>query len=125
MKAAVPLAFVSLLVIGACATTEEYQYLGRLLVKNDQGHVVGHTDRLRDSSGESFEQTTYYTPRYDAKGEIVGYEEPAMRGVALRDVNGKRTGMRFSDLRSRGTNPSNEGVTVIVAPAGAAAAGGR
>ena len=35
-------------------------------------------------------------------------------GVVLRDVNGRRVGVRYNDLRSKGTNPNNDGVTVII-----------
>jgi hypothetical protein len=87
-------------------------------LKNEQGHVVGQKEMLRDSSsGEQFEQSTYFTPRLDEKGSIVGYEEPLPPGYVVRDLQGRRVGVRYSDLRSRGTNPRSDGVTVIVNPA--------
>jgi len=34
----------------------------------------------------------------------------------LRNVDGRRIGIRYSDLRSRGTNPGGEGLSIIVNP---------
>jgi len=103
--------------LGACETVE-YRIVGTQMIKNDRGHVIGHTDVLRDvKTGEEFEYVTNYVPRLDAKGEIVGYEEPEPpRGTILRGLDGRRVGVRYSDLRSRGTNPGSRGVTVIVKP---------
>src|ERR1041384_5684906 len=96
--------------LAACATTE-YRCLSTEPLKNEDGHVVGHKERLRQvKTGEEFEQVIEYTPRRDEKGTIVGYEEPVREGTMLRDVNGRRVGVRYNDLRSRGTNPGNEGV---------------
>ena len=115
----------SILVLGllaaACSTAPvEYKYVGpgRELIKNADGHVVGQKEMLRDAdTGEQFEHVTYFTPRRDANGKIVGYEEPLPPGVVVRDLQGRRVGVRYSDLRSRGTNPRSDGVTVIVNPA--------
>jgi len=102
--------------LAACATTE-YRFLSTEPLKNEDGHVVGHKERLRDvKTGEEFEQVIEYTPRRDEKGTIVGYEEPVREGTMLRDVNGRRVGVRYNDLRSRGTNPGNEGVQIQVKP---------
>ena len=100
----------------ACATTE-YRIMSTDPLKNESGHVVGHKERLRDvKTGEEFEQIIEYTPRRDDKGVIVGYEEPVREGTMLRDLNGRRVGVRYNDLRSRGTNPGNEGVQIQVKP---------
>ncbi len=115
----------SILVLGllaaACSTAPvEYKYVGpgRELIKNADGHVVGQKEMLRDAdTGEQFEHVTYFTPRKDASGKVIGYEEPLPPGVVVRDLQGKRIGVRYSDLRSRGTNPRSDGVTVIVNPA--------
>jgi len=102
--------------LGACETVE-YSIVGTQPIKNDQGHVVGHTDRLRDvRTGEELEEVTMYVPRLDQSGAIVGYEEPVMRGTLLRGLDGRRIGVRYGDLRSRAFNPGSEGVTVIVSP---------
>jgi len=106
-----------LLILSAgCATPVEYRYArgGPELIKNDQGHVVGQKEMLRDATtGEMYENIVYFTPRKDENGKIVGYEEPQAPGVVLRDLSGRRVGVRYSDLRSKGTNNA-EGVTVII-----------
>jgi hypothetical protein len=108
------LAFSCLL--AACETVE-YRIVGTQMIKNDQGHIVGHKDMLRDvRTGEEVEEVTMYVPRLDKSGAIVGYEEPVVRGTVLRGLDGRRIGVRYSDLRSRGSNPGGEGVTVIVSP---------
>ena len=65
-------------------------------LKNEKGHVVGHKERLRDArTGEEFEEVTHYAPLYDAKGDIIGYQEAA-RGVAvIRGLDGRRIGARY------------------------------
>jgi hypothetical protein len=112
-------AIVCLAFVASACSTVEYQYVGgRQSLKNEQGHVVGQKEMLRDAStGEQFEQITYFTPRRDAKGDVVGYEEPLPPGVVVRDLQGRRVGVRYTDLRSRGTNVRSDGVTVIVKPA--------
>ncbi len=120
MKPTTLTAVLALSLLAPACTTVEYKYVGagRELLKNEQGHVVGQKELLRDAStGEQFEQVTYFTPRRDEKGNIIGYEEPLPPGVVLRSLDGRRVGVRYSDLRSRGTNPRNDGVTVIVNPA--------
>jgi hypothetical protein len=110
---------LSVAFLASACSTVEYHYVGaRQLLKNEQGHVVGQKEVLRDpQTGEQFEQLTYFTPRRDEKGAIVGYEEPLPPGVVVRDLQGRRVGVRYTDLRSRGTNPGSSGVTVIVNPA--------
>ena len=108
----------ALLLAGACSSLQEYRYVGeRQMLKNDQGHIIGQKETLRDpTTGEQFEQVTYFTPRRDENGGIVGYEEPLPPGYVVRDLQGRRVGVRYTDLRSRGTNPGSGGVTVIVNP---------
>jgi len=105
------------LLAAACAKPVEYQYVGTEILRNDQGHVVGHKELLVDASdGQEIEQVTHYSPRYDAKGEIIGYEEAVRGGALIRSVDGKRLGIRYTDLRSRGTNRGNEGISITVQP---------
>ncbi len=116
-KTSLPLLFLAASLTAACGTSKEYRYAkgGPEQIKNEQGHVVGIKEMLRDpSTGEMYENIVYFTPRRDESGKIIGYEEPLAPGVVLRDLNGRRVGVRYSDLRSRGTNPNNEGVTVII-----------
>ena len=103
--------------VSACAAPVEYRYTGeRQTLKNAEGHVIGQKEMLLDpTTGDKFEQITYYTPRRDEKGTIIGYEEPLPPGYVVRDLKGRRVGVRYSDLRSRGSNPGG-GVTVIVKP---------
>lgn len=116
------LALPSILALGllaaACTSAPvEYKYVGpgRELIKNDAGHVIGQKEMLRDAeSGDQYEHVTYFTPRRDAGGKVVGYEEPLPPGVVVRDLQGRRVGVRYNDLRSRGTNPRSDGVTVII-----------
>ena len=114
-KALLPLIFLT----AACASRPvEYRYArgaGPDLIKNEEGHVVGQKEMLRDATtGEMYENIVYFTPRKDENGKIIGYEEPMAPGTVLRDLNGRRVGVRYSDLRSRGTNQNNEGITVII-----------
>jgi hypothetical protein len=116
MKTTTAILALSLLA-AACTRAVEYRYQGsgQELLKNDQGHVIGQREMLRDpTTGEQFEHVTYFTPRRDPNGNIVAYEEPQPPGVVVRDLQGRRVGVRYSDLRSRGTNPRSDGVTVIV-----------
>ena len=117
MKLTKLIAVLALGCLLAACETFEYRIISTQAIKNDQGHVVGHKDMLRDvRSGEEVEEVTMYLPRLDKSGAIVGYEEPVMRGTVLRGLDGRRVGLRYSDLRSRASNPGGEGVTVIVSP---------
>ncbi len=97
-------------------TSIEYGYVGVQPIENNLGHIIGHKEMLRDArTGEEVERITYYTPRIDANGNVIGYEEQADSGTILRDVNGRRVGLRYNDLRSRDVNPRGD-VTITVAP---------
>ena len=112
-KTLLPVLFLA----AACAGPVEYRYTrgGPELIKNEQGHVVGQKEMLRDATtGEQYENIVYFTPRKDDSGNIIGYEEPVSPGVVVRDLQGRRIGVRYNDLRSQGTNPGNDGVTVII-----------
>jgi len=102
------------LVAVGCAEVE-YRYIATESVKNGDGHVIGHKDLLRDAkTGEPVEQVTHYIPVLNEKGDIVAYEELVRGGSVIRALDGRRIGARYTDLRSRGTNPGNEGVTVTI-----------
>ena len=103
--------------LAACAPTVEYQYIGTEIMRNDQGHVVGHKDLLVDArNGEEIEQPVHYTPLLDASGNVIGYQQPVAGGMLIRSVDGRRIGARYTDLRSRGSNRGNDGVMITVQP---------
>ena len=107
---------IAFLLVAGCATID-YHYLASQPITNDKGHVVGQKELLSDArTGELVERVTLFQPRLDGRGNAVGYEEPMPSGTVLRGLDGKRVGVRYTDLRSRGTNPQAEPVTVIVAP---------
>ena len=64
-------------------------------------------------------QIALFTPVRSESGEVIGYEEQAKDGAIIRDLNGRSIGGRFSDLRSRGTNAKNKGLTIVFRPADA------
>ena len=101
--------------IGGCTTLTDFGVSVRKeSLKNDQGHVIGYKDMLRnEKTGEVLAQVLLYTPVRSESGEIVGYEEQARDGAIIRDINGRSIGGRFSDLRSRGTNSKNKGLTIV------------
>jgi hypothetical protein len=95
----------------------EGQAVAREDLKNAQGHVVGYKEVMRDkATGERITQIALFVPRLDERGRIVGYEERVRGGSVLHDLHGKKIGGRFVDLRSRGTNPNNRGVMIVVLP---------
>ena len=102
------------LAAGGCSVIET-KSVAREDLKNAQGHVVGYKDMMRDSrTGEELAQIALFVPRIGERGEIVGYEERVRGGSVLHDLNGKRIGGRWDDLRGRGTNPQSKGLLIVV-----------
>jgi len=102
------------LLAGGCSSVE-FKQLGTEPLRNAQGHVIGQKDTLCDCrSGEKLARIALYIPRLDEHGTIVGYEELIKGGSVLRDLNGRRFGTRWVDLRSRLSNPGNKGLTILV-----------
>jgi hypothetical protein len=103
------------LAAGGCSVLDSTS-VARADLKNAQGHVIGYKDMMRDTrTGEELAQIALFVPRVSARGEIIGYEERMRGGVAvLRDVNGKRIGGRYMDVRSRASNPQGGGLTIVV-----------
>ena len=96
----------------------EYKPLGKETLKNSQGHVIGYRERLCDcAAGEELDRVILFTPKYGERGTLVAYEERIKGGVVLWDLKGKRIGSRYVDLRSRGTNARNSGLTIVFRPA--------
>jgi hypothetical protein len=107
--------------LGGCSTLADFGPvsksgpLARKAVKNDQGHVIGFKQMLRNSeTGEVVAQVNLFTPIVGESGSIVGYEEPSRGGAIIRDLAGHSIGGRFADLRSRSTNSNSKGFTLIV-----------
>jgi hypothetical protein len=101
--------------IGGCTTMSDLSTSVRKeSLRNDQGHVIGYKDMLRNErTGEILAQVSLYTPMLGENGEIVGYEERTRGGAVILDLNGRRIGNRFSDLRSR------KSLTIVFRPADA------
>jgi hypothetical protein len=105
------------LAAGGCSVveTKSAAAVGREDLKNAQGHVVGYKDVMRNGeTGEEIAQIALFVPRVGERGEIIGYEERVRGGSVLRDVNGKRIGGRWLDVRSRASNPQSRGLTIVV-----------
>ena len=101
--------------IGGCTTMTDFGTSVRKdTLKNDQGHVIGYKNMLRNEhTGEVLAQVQLYTPMLSERGEIVGYEEQTRGGAIIRDVDGRAIGSKFADLRSR------KSVTIVFRPADA------
>jgi hypothetical protein len=103
-----------ILALGGCSALETKPF-AREDLRNAQGHVIGYKDLMRDErTGEELAQLTLFVPRLGERGELVGYEERVRGGTVLRDLNGKRIGARWLDVRSRGSNPQNKGLLIVV-----------
>ena len=105
------------LALGGCATLD--QEIGsagaRQALRNEQGHVVGYKELLRNKkTGEVFAQAHQFAPIRNDAGDIIAYEESSRGGAIVRDLNGRAIGNRFVDLRSRDTNMRSRGVTIII-----------
>jgi hypothetical protein len=102
------------LLAGGCSVMQTTP-VAREELRNAQGHVVGTKEIMRDArTGEELAQIALFVPRINKQGEIVGYEERVRGGTVLRDLNGKRIGSRWVDVRSRGSNPQSSGLLIVV-----------
>jgi hypothetical protein len=103
------------LAIGGCSTLTEFGSVRKESVRNEQGHVIGYKELLRNQqTGEVVAQVALFTPVRDGNGELVGYEEQTRDGSAIiRGFDGRSIGSRWSDLRSRNTNARSKGITMI------------
>lgn len=90
------------LAASGCTTLTDYGSVRKEAVRNEQGHVIGHKELLRnEQTGEVIAQISMYTAMVDSAGVLIGYEEQAKGGSIIRDLQGRSIGGRFSDLRSR------------------------
>jgi hypothetical protein len=103
------------LAAGGCSTLDSQQFGGKQMLKNSQGHVIGYKERL-NADGEEMDRVTLFTPRLSERGNVIAYEERIKGGVVLWDLNGKRIGSRYVDLRSRGSNAGSSGLTIVFMP---------
>ena len=105
------------LAAGGCSTLDYKSVSGKETLKNAQGHVIGYKERVCDcQAGEELDRVVLFTPRFSETGRVVAYEERMKGGVILWDTRGKRIGSRYVDLRSRGTNAHNGGLTIVFVP---------
>ena len=111
---------IAAFVAGGCTTLTDYGSVRKDALRNEQGHVIGYKEMLRNGqTGEVIAQVQMFTPLFDHDGAIIGYEEQVRDGTVVRDLNGRSIGGRFADLRSRGTNAKNKGLMIVMRPADA------
>jgi hypothetical protein len=101
-------------VAGGCTTLTDYGSVRKESLRNEQGHVIGYKEMLRNNStGEVIAQVSMFTPLLDNSGALIGYEEQVRGGAVVRDLDGRSIGSKFSDLRSR------KSMTIVMRPADA------
>jgi hypothetical protein len=102
------------LAAGGCTTLTDYGSVRKESLRNDQGHVIGYKEMLRNErTGEVIAQVSLFTPLRDDSGALIGYEEQAKGGAIVRDIDGRSIGSKFADLRSR------KALTIVFRPADA------
>ena len=102
--------------IGGCSTMSgDFTPSSRQAMKNDEGHVVGYKQMLRNQeTGEVSAQVQLFVPVKNAQGEVIAYEERTGDNSIIRGIDGRPIGTRFNDVRSRGTNVKSKGITLII-----------
>jgi hypothetical protein len=94
---------VAAVALGGCSTLTDFGPVSKKSLKDDQGHVIGYKQLLRnDRTGEVVAQVSLFSPILGDSGQVVGYEEPARGGAIIRDINGRSIGGHFTDTRSKG-----------------------
>lgn len=92
---------LGLAALASGCSSVEWKQMSMQPLRNEQGHVIGQKELLCDCrNGERIARIALFEPRFDEHGVLVGYEEKVRGGVQLRDLNGRRIGARFVDLRS-------------------------
>ncbi len=85
---------------GGCSVLDT-KPMAKETLTNAQGHVVGYKETVRDEqTGEEMTQIALFVPRYSERGRLIGYEERVRGGSILRDLNGKKVGGSWHDVRS-------------------------
>jgi len=96
------------LAAGGCSVLET-KSMAHEDLKNARGHVVGYKDTVREQqTGEEMSQIALFVPRFSESGKIIGYEERVRGGSILRDLNGRKIGGRWLDVRS------GKGLVIVV-----------
>ena len=114
MRLAKTIGLLAVTLAASSCSLLEFKPLGKENLKNSQGHVIGYRERLCDcSAGEEVDRVVLFTSLRTEAGTIIGYEEKIKNGLQLWDTRGKRVGTRYVDLRSRGTNARNSGLTIV------------
>ena len=118
MKLAKTVIVLAVIIAASGCSQMEYKSLaGKETLKNSYGHVIGYRERLCDcKANEELDRVVLFTPRFTEAGNLIGYEERVKGGVVLWDLRGKRVGSRYVDLRSRGSNAHNSGLTIVFRP---------
>jgi hypothetical protein len=105
---------VACFAIGGCSTLTDYGVVRKESLRNDQGHVIGYKEMLRnEQTGEVVAQVALFTPVRGDGGDIIGYEEQTRGDAIIRDLDGRGIGGKFTDLRSR------KSLTIVMRPADA------
>jgi hypothetical protein len=101
MRLVVTTMILGLAALASGCSSVEWKQMSMQPLRNEQGHVIGQKETLCDCrNGERIARLALFEPRFDQRGVLVGYEEKVRGGVQLRDLNGRRIGTRFVDLRS-------------------------
>ena len=101
MRLVVTTMILGLAALASGCSSVEWKQMSMQPLRNEQGHVIGQKELLCDcKNGERIARLALFEPRFDERGVLVGYEEKVRGGVQLRDLNGRRIGTRFMDLRS-------------------------
>lgn len=89
--------------VGGCSTLTDYGPVSKRTLKDDQGHVIGYKQLLRNErTGEVVAQVSLFSPIVGDSGKVVAYEERSRGGAIIRDIHGNGIGGHFSDTRSKG-----------------------
>ena len=103
------LVLVASLAIGGCTTLTDYGVVRTETLRNEQGHVIGSKELLRnDRTGEVVAHVSMFTPIRGESGELIGYEEQSKEGAVIRDLATGFTGGYYARTGSS-LNPSVSG----------------
>ena len=91
----------AVLVLAACTGMGEVRVVGSTPLTNEAGHVIGRRDMVENrATREVYSNYTLFDPVKNERGQIVAYEEKVADGTVRYNLNGRRIGGLFRDLRS-------------------------